>query len=70
VDTAIVSKFSIDTKISKAFLKFELISGAGDSVITFVDKWEFITLDKSVLYLATDNPDGTSVLQLEFYKVK
>ena len=70
IDTAIISKFKIDAKIFDAFLKFQLISGAGDSVIKFVDKWEFITLDDDLLYLATDDPKGNSVLQLEFSKVK
>ena len=70
VDTIIVSEFKIDTKILNAYLKLQLISGAGDSVITFVDKWEFITLEDNLLYLATDDPKGSSVLQLEFSKVK
>lgn len=69
VDTVIVSQFKIDTRILDAFLKLQLISGAGDSAITYVDKWEFITLDGKVLYLATDDPKG-GVLQMEFAKVK
>lgn len=70
VDTTVLSKFKIDTKILDAFLKFQIISGINDSVISFPDKWEFVTLDNDVLYLATDDPKGTSVLQLEFAKVK
>lgn len=69
-DTVIISDFKIDTRIFNAFLKFQIISGVNDSVISFPDKWEFITLDDDVLYLATDNPQNTSVLQLEFSKVK
>ncbi len=70
VDTNIVSKFKIDTRIFDAFLKFQIISGEVDSPDVFVDKWEFITLDNDVLYLAADNPKGNSVLQVEFYKIK
>jgi hypothetical protein len=70
IDTVVISQFKIDTRIFDAFLKFQIISGANDSVITFPDKWEFITLDDDLLYLATDNPSGTSVLQLEFSKIK
>jgi hypothetical protein len=70
IDTAIVSGFKIDTRIFNAFLKLQLISGGGDSGYVFVDKWEFITLDDQVLYLATDDPKGNSVLQVEFLKVK
>lgn len=70
IDTAVVSKFKIDTRILDAFLKFQIISGTNDSVITFPDKWEFVTLDNDVLYLATDEPVSNSVLQLEFYKIK
>ena len=70
IDTVVISQFKIDTRLFDAFLKFQVISGVNDSVITFPDKWEFITLDDDVLYLATDNPSGTSVLQLEFSKVK
>ncbi len=70
VDTGVVSKFKIDTRILDAFLKFQLVSGAGDSTYTFIDKWEFVTLDNDVLYLATDDPVSNSVLQLEFSKVK
>ena len=70
IDTAIVSGFKIDTRIFNAFLKLQLISGGGDSAYVFVDKWEFITLDDQVLYLATDDPKGNSVLQVEFLKVK
>ena len=69
IDTLIVSQFKIDTRIFDAFLKLQLISGAGDSAITYIDKWEFITLDDGVLYLATDDPKG-GVLQMEFSKVK
>jgi hypothetical protein len=70
IDTAVVSKFKIDARILDAFLKFQIISGTNDSVITFPDKWEFVTLDNDVLYLATDDPKGNSVLQLEFSKIK
>lgn len=70
IDTAVVSKFKVDTRLFDAFLKFQLISGSGDSAYVFIDKWEFITLDNDVLYLATDDPKGNSVLQLEFYKIK
>jgi hypothetical protein len=70
IDTAIVSKFKIDTKLFSAFIKFQVISGTGDSTYSFIDKWEFVTLDKDVLYLATDDPKSNSVVQLEFYKIK
>jgi hypothetical protein len=70
IDTGTVTGFNVDTRILDAFLKFQLISGGGDSANPFVDKWEFVTLDNDVLYLATDNPNGTSVLQYEFSKVK
>lgn len=70
VDTGVVSKFKIDTRILDAFLKFQLISGGNDSTYEYIDKWEFVTLEKDLLYLATDNPKGNSVLQLEFSKIK
>lgn len=70
IDTVVISQFKIDTRIFDAFLKFQFISGVNDSVITLPDKWEFVTLDDDVLYLATDNADNTSVLQMEFSKVK
>ncbi len=66
-DTNIYTKFSLDAKTFKAFLKFQLING---DTSRFVDKWEFVTLDKGVLYLATDDPKSNTVLQLEFYKVQ
>lgn len=70
VDTAIISKFKVDAKLTRAFLKFQLISGGNDSNVTYIDKWEFVTLKNSVLYLATDNPDNNGVAQREFYKIK
>ena len=70
IDTVVVSQFKIDTRIFDAFLKFQFISGTADSVSSFPDKWEFITLDDDVLYLATDNVNNTGVLQLEFSKIK
>jgi len=70
VDTGVVSKFKIDTQILKAFLKFQLISGEVDTGDTFYDKWEFVTLDSDVLYLATDNKKGGGVEQREFSKIK
>ena len=70
IDTVIVSTFKIDTRIFNAYLKLQLVSGGSDSGFVFVDKWEFITLDDEVLYLATDDPKGNSVLQVEFLKVK
>ncbi len=66
-DTSIVTNFKIDTKILKAFIKFQLIYG---DTTRFVDKWEFVTLEDGVLYLATDDPASSTVLQLEFYKLK
>ncbi len=66
-DTSIVSKFEIDTKISRAYIKFQLVYG---DTTRFIDKWEFVTLDSDVLYLATDDPQTNTVLQLEFAKVK
>ena len=70
VDTVIVSKFKIDTKIFDAFLKLQLISGDVDTGATFYDKWEFVTLDDDVLYLVTDAKNGAGVVQREFIKVK
>jgi len=70
VDTVIVSKFKIDTKLFDAFLKLQLISGDVDTGSTFYDKWEFVTLDDDVLYLATDAKDGAGVVQREFIKIK
>ncbi len=69
-DTVIVSKFKIDTKIFDAFLKLQLISGDVDTASSFYDKWEFVTLDNDVLYLATDAKNGAGVVQREFIKVK
>ena len=66
-DTCIITKFKIDAKTFKAFLKFELVNG---DTTRFIDKWEFVTLDKDVLYLAADDPTTNTVLQLEFFKVK
>lgn len=66
-DTSIITGFKIDTKITRAYLKFQLING---DTAFFVDKWEFVTLDNDVLYLATDDPKSSSVLQLEFARVK
>ncbi len=66
-DTSVVTKFKIDAKILDAFIKFQLIYGDTGK---FVDKWEFVTLKDGVLYLATDDPASTAVLQLEFYKIK
>ena len=68
-DTAIVGTFKVDTRIFDAFLKLQWISGA-DTLTPFIDKWEFVTLDKDVLYLATDDPRSNSVVQREFYKIK
>jgi len=71
IDTALVCKFKIDTQILKAFLKFQLISGGLDTTgATFYDKWEFVTLDSKILYLATDTKNGAGVQQREFSKVK
>ena len=72
-DTIFVSDFKVDAKIMRAFLKFQLISGAvidssGNNL--FVDKWEFIELSDNVLYLAADNPVGGDVEQREFSRVK
>ena len=69
-DTAIVAKFKIDARIFDAFLKLQLVSGADDTAYAFIDKWEFVTLDHDVLYLATDDPKSGSVRQVEFYKIK
>lgn len=66
-DTSIVTGFKIDTKILDAFIKFQLIYG---DTAFFVDKWEFVTLEDGILYLATDDPETNAVLQLEFYKIK
>jgi hypothetical protein len=66
-DTNIISKFKIDAKTFKAYLKFQLVHG---DTTHFVDKWEFVTLKDGVLYLAADDPAGNAVLQLEFAKVK
>jgi len=66
-DTSIVTKFKIDAKILDAFIKFQLIYG---DTARFIDKWEFVTLEDGVLYLATDDPQTNAVLQLEFYKIK
>ncbi|MBL0339658.1 MAG: hypothetical protein IPP71_01340 [Bacteroidetes bacterium] len=66
-DTNIYTKFTLDAKTFKAFLKFQLVYG---DTAKFIDKWEFVTLDNDVLYLATDDPTSNTVLQLEFYKIK
>jgi hypothetical protein len=68
-DTLVITKFEIDARTLKAYLKLQLIDRGNDST-AFVDKWEFITLDDDVLYIATDDPKGNSVLQREFFKVK
>lgn len=68
-DTVVKTKFTIDTRITRAFLKLQLIDRGVDTN-TFVDKWEFVELDDKVLYLATDDPVSNSVLQREFFKVK
>lgn len=69
IDTVIKSGFKVDTKINRAYLKLQLIDKGINDTTVFVDKWEFVTLEDKVLYIATDNPDGTSVLQREFSKV-
>lgn len=66
-DTSVIAKFEIDAKITRAYLKFQLVNG---DTIRFIDKWEFVTLDNDVLYLATDDPETNTVLQLEFAKLK
>lgn len=68
VDTVIITGFKVDAKILRAYLKFQLIDKGVDTTV-FVDKWEFITLDGGVLYLATDDPNSNTVLQVEFKKV-
>lgn len=68
-DTVVKTKFTIDTRITRAFLKLQLIDRGIDTT-TFVDKWEFVELDDKVLYLATDDPVSGAVLQREFFKVK
>lgn len=67
VDTNVISGFKIDARILRAYMKLQLIDRGFDST-KFVDKWEFVTLDKNVLYMATDDPNGNSVLQIEFLK--
>jgi len=68
VDTVVISGFKVDAKITRAYLKLQLVDRGVDTT-KFVDKWEFVQLDGSVLYLATDDPNGNSVLQLEFLKI-
>ena len=69
-DTIVISGFKIDTKTFRAYLKFQLITRGLNDTTPFYDKWEFVTLEDGVLYLATDNVDGTTVLQQEFFKVE
>ena len=69
LDTLVLSKFKVDANLSRAFLKLQLIDRGNDTTV-FVDKWEFVELEKGVLYLATDDPKSNSVLQREFFKVK
>jgi hypothetical protein len=69
VDTILKTAFKIDARTFRAYLKFQIIDRGINDTTAFVDKWEFVTLDKGVLYIAADNPDGTSVLQKEFSKV-
>jgi len=70
VDTIIISGFKVDTKTFRAYLKFQLITRGLNDSTPFYDKWEFVTLEDNVLYLATDNVDGTSVEQREFLKIE
>jgi hypothetical protein len=67
-DTTIISKFKIDAKVLRAFIKLQLIDKGTDSTI-FIDKWEFVDLDKNTLYLATDHPVTNTVEQREFFKI-
>lgn len=71
-DTVVKSKFTIDARINRAYLKLQLMDrgNVNDSSVIFIDKWEFVELDDKVLYLATDDPVSGSVLQREFFKVK
>lgn len=69
VDTLTISKFKIDARLTRAYLKFQLIDRGVDST-AFVDRWEFVELEDGVLYLATDDPVSNTVLQREFFKVK
>lgn len=68
-DTVVKTNFTIDTRLTRAFLKLQLIDRGVDTT-TFVDKWEFVELDDKVLYLATDDPVSGAVLQREFFKVQ
>jgi hypothetical protein len=66
VDTMVISGFSIDARVFKAFLKLQPKTARDTG---FVDRWEFIELS-NVMDLAADNPIGPGVVQREFYKVK
>ena len=68
VDTVVITGFKVDARILRAYLKFQLIDRGVDTTV-FVDKWEFVTLDGGVLYLATDDPASSAVLQVEFKKI-
>jgi len=67
VDTIVISGFSIDARVFRAFLKLQVEYGRDTA---FVDKWEFVTLKKGVLDIAADNPIGPGVEQREFFKVR
>ena len=67
VDTFDISEYSINAKIFNSFIKFSTFS-ADSSVIQYNTEWTIVELSDNVLYLATDGPHGSGVLQREFTK--
>lgn len=72
VDTVLVCTFNVDARLTRAYLKLQLISGLvpNDSTSEYFDKWEFVELSDDVLYLATDARNNSGVEQREFSKIK
>lgn len=70
VDTVIIANFKVDARLTRAYLKFQLVARNPADTTIFVDKWEFVELEDKVLYLATDDPNSNTVLQREFFKVE
>jgi hypothetical protein len=69
-DTLVLANFKVDARVSRAFLKFQIVARNPNDTTKFVDKWEFVELEDKVLYLATDDPNSNSVLQREFFKIE